>query len=342
MRGKKLVIDFLKDSMDFVLAYFLNIMFLLLFFYLYYEKVEVIYPLALSLFIFTIFILIKWFKYKAFNKDIDMSVNNVGYKLTCSNNEQRRAAGVIERIHLNYNKEISKLRLEGREQRRLISQFIHSLKAPITVIDIAASNMLDKAGEEEELRNSALQDIRNEKSKILNTVDNLLSLLRLDEFSMDYSAAAVNLEEELRNIINGLKTNFIYGKVVPKVYCNTETPIIYTDEKWNNMMLEQFISNGIKYSMPADGMKTLIFNITREDENIILSIKDEGIGIPDYDMDRITEPFFTGENGRNVKNSSGIGLYIARKISEKLNHKIKIISKLNQGTEAKITYLSKL
>lgn len=341
MNSKQLLLDFIKDSMNFITAYFLNTMFLLIFFYLYYENVDIIYPLSLSIFIFTISILIKWFRYRAFNNAIDMTVKNLGYKLSCYNNEQRRTAGVIEAIHLNYSKEIASLKLESREQRRLISQFIHSLKAPITVIDIAASNMLNKE-EEDSIRNSALMDIRNEKEKIMNTLDNLLSLLRLDEFSMDYSAEAVNLEDEIRSIINGLKRNFIYGKVVPKIQCNCDKPVIYTDEKWNNIMVEQLITNGIKYSMPEESMKSLYFNIDREENSIILSIRDEGIGIPSYDIDRVTEPFFTGENGRRVKNSSGIGLYIVKKISEKLNHKLEIKSQVSKGTEIKITYLSKV
>lgn len=207
---------------------------------------------------------------------------------------------------------------------------------------MAVSDLSSVKDENNEAANQSLCDIKAENEKILDTLDNLLSILRLEEFQMDYSAEAINLKDHLSSIINEMKRNFIYGRVIPKVQCNCTEPIVYTDNKWNRIMLQQFISNGIKYSLAEECMKTLYFIIERDNEHITLSIKDEGIGIPDYDLDRITEPFFTGENGRKVKNSSGIGLYIAKKIAEKLKHNIEIKSKPFKGTEIKITYLSKM
>lgn len=330
---KGLFLDFAKDNIEFTLVYFLNTAVLIIFFYLFYENAEILYPLSLSVFIFLITIVIKCFRYKAFNVDIDMAVANAEYKVRCFTREQKRAFKGIKNLHLTYENKISSIKVEEKEQRRLISQFIHSLKAPVTVIDIAASNILEE---------SALSDIKIESSKITSTLDNLLSILRLEEFEMDYSSEPINLKDSLNSTINSLKRNFIYGKVIPKVKCSCEEPIVYTDDKWNKIMLQQFISNGIKYSLPGESMKPLFFNIDKDNDHVTLVIRDEGIGIPEYDLDRIMEAFFTGENGKKVKNSSGIGLYIAKKISEKLDHKIEIKSTQQQGTEIKITYLSKV
>lgn len=342
MKNKKLFIDFIVDNVNFTLVYFINTSVLLLFFYLYYDNAEILYPLCLSLFIFIICIMIKWIKYKSFNMDIYMNADNAEYKVRCFTKEEKRTAEAIKKLHLSYGHQLSDLKINNREHRRLLSQFIHSLKSPVTVIDIAASNLQNADFNKEEARNNAVCDIRMQSDRITSTLDKLLSLLRLEEFEMDYTCEAVNLAESLNEIINSMKKNFIYGKVVPKVQCIINEPIVYTDYKWNKIMLEQFISNGIKYSMPGENMKALLFTINKTDNYITLTIKDEGIGIPEYDLDRITEAFFTGENGRRVKNSSGIGLYIAKKISEKLNHKIEIKSKVNEGTEIKITYLSKV
>lgn len=341
MKRKGLLLDFTLDSINFTLVYFLNTAILLLFFYLYYEKAELVYPLCLSVFIFSISIVIKWFRYKSFNTDIDMNVANVEYKVRCFTREEKRVAVGIKKLHLTYGNQLSNNKLNSREQRRLISQFIHSLKSPVTVIDIAASNLLETSEEENETKASTLFDIRMQNEKITSTLDQLLSLLRLEEFELDYSCEAINLADSLNEIINSMKRNFIYGRVIPKVKCSLKEPIVYTDPKWNKIMLEQFISNGIKYSQPEHNMKPLFFEINKTNDLITLTIRDEGIGIPEYDLDRVTEAFFTGENGRKVKNSSGIGLYIAKKISEKLNHKIEINSKTNVGTEIIITYLSK-
>lgn len=341
MKTKGLLLDFIMDNAEFISVYLLNTMFLLLFFYLYYESVELAYPICLSLFIISISLIIKWFKYKAFNKDIDIAAANAEYKVRYSTREQERTAKSIEKLHLIYKNQLSNIKVKGREDRRLISQFVHSLKAPVTVIDIAVSNMLE-ADDFNETREVSLADIKMENEKITSTLDNLLSLLRLDEFEIDYSSEAINLEQCLDNIINDMKRDFIYGRVVPKVQCKIKEPIVYTDDKWNKIMLKQFISNGIKYSLSEENMKSLFFTIDRNEKHVTLIIRDEGIGIPEYDLDRITEAFFTGENGRKVKNSSGIGLYIAKKISQKLNHKIEIKSKLHLGTEIKVTYLSKM
>lgn len=342
MKTKGLLVDFIIDNAGFILVYFLNTIVLLLFFYLYYENVELAYPICLSSFLFFISIIVKWFKYKGFNKDIDRAAVNAEYKISYFNREQERTAESIHKLHLFYRNELSNLKVKGREDRRLISQFVHSLKAPVTVIDIAVSDMLETEDDFNAVKEGSLSDIKIENEKITSTLDNLLSLLRLDEFEIDYTSEAINLEQSLNNIINSMKRDFIYGRVVPKIQCRVKEPIVYTDEKWNRIMLRQFISNGIKYSLPEEGMKPLLFIIDRDEENVTLTIRDEGIGIPEYDLDRVTEAFFTGENGRKVKNSSGIGLYIAKKISQKLNHKIDIKSKPLTGTEIKITYLSKM
>lgn len=359
MKTRELIWNFIEDNAEFILVYFLNTAILLTFFYLLYQHVEIAYPVCLSVFIFLIWIIIKWIKYKAFNIDIYMSKTNIDYKIRCFSKEQKRVAAVIKKLNFTYGMQISSIKIKDKEHRRLVSQFIHSLKAPVTVIDMAVSNLSaadNKCNENNEIAHNltyintedeSLSDIKIENEKILSTLDNLLSLLRLEEFELDYAAEAVNLEENLKKIINSMKRNFIYGRVIPKVQCNCKQPIVYTDEKWNKIMLEQFISNAIKYSYAGntsteEGMKSLLFTIDKADGHVILSIKDQGIGIPEYDLDRITEPFFTGENGRMVKNSSGIGLYITKRISEKLNHKVQIKSTPNIGTEIEISYLSKL
>lgn len=360
MRVKGLFQDFINDSTEFIVVYFSNTLVLLLFFYLLYKNADIIYPICLSVFIFSISIVLRWFKYKAFNQDVDMAATNVGYKIRCFTTEQRRVAKVIEKLNSTYGNEISNIKINDKEQRRLISQFIHSLKAPVTVIDIAVSNLYNASDEDndnhDDTKAATLTDIKSENERITSTLDCLLSLLRLDEFEIDYSAEAINLEDSINNLINSMKRNFIYGRVAPKVQCNCLEPIVYTDGKWNKIMLEQFVSNAIKYSYVRfsgrksetdsasieGNMKSLFFIIDKVDGQVILRIKDQGIGIPEYDLDRITEPFFTGQNGRKVKNSSGIGLYITKRISEKLNHKVEIKSALDIGTEVKITYLSKL
>ncbi|MDF2567362.1 MAG: sensory transduction histidine kinase, partial [Oscillospiraceae bacterium] len=150
-----------------------------------------------------------------------------------------------------------------------------------------------------------------------------------------------DLTESLKKVINTKKNQFIYQHVFPKFDIN-EPFLILTDSKWNELILDQVISNAIKYSMEEKTSHYVYFDIQKQKEMTILSIKDEGIGIPEYDISRVFEPFFTGENGRKYKNSTGIGLYVCAEIAQKLGHKIEIQSDLNQGTVVKISYLSKM
>ncbi|MBC7958911.1 MAG: sensor histidine kinase [Vallitaleaceae bacterium] len=337
MKQSNLLVSFIKDQLGFMATYFTNTLLLLTFFYLYDSKIEFVYPIILSLFVFSVSSVIKWFKYWNFGKHLDLVASNALYQLKCGNNEHKRIRRTIEKIHTQYRQQISIMQIKDRDKRRLISQFIHAIKSPVTVIDMATATLMKDISQD----SPALKDILMEKEKILNNLDNVLTILRLDEFESDYSPEVVNLEQSLRGIINNNRRNFVYGHVVPKIDIHCETPLVLTDTKWHTILLEQFISNGIKYSMAGDDMKTLLFMISKTNEKIILSIKDEGVGIPEYDISRISEPYFTGENGRKVKNSSGIGLHIAYKIAEKLGHKIEIMSQVNQGTEIKITYLTK-
>ena len=155
--------------------------------------------------------------------------------------------------------------------------------------------------------------------------------------------------------------------------------MILSDRKWNRHMVEQILSNAVKYSYPgkeiegstqeetqgeiqkgtrknieeemgqkitdeiaeesSNRAKNVYITITSEKQKVILTIKDEGIGIPSYDMKRIFEPFFTGENGRKQKNASGIGLYFCKEISEMLGCMLQVDSEENKGTTVTITYL---
>ena len=82
-------------------------------------------------------------------------------------------------------------------------------------------------------------------------------------------------------------------------------------------MLEQIISNAIKYSDAKRNKKYVVFSIEKINETTKLTIKDEGVGIPEQDLPRVFEPFFTGENGRKFRNSTGIGLYLCKQIIER-------------------------
>ena len=166
-------------------------------------------------------------------------------------------------------------------------------------------------------------------------------MIRFENIAMDFEPRAVALAASVKTVINEKKSQFIYNHVYPVVNADLEYSVI-TDKKWNQFLLDQLMSNAIKYSDTSASNKKLVITIFQENEYICLSIKDEGVGIPVYDLPRVFEPFFTGENGRKFRNSTGIGLYICKKIADRLGHRLEMSSEVGKGTEVTIKYLAKL
>ncbi|WP_243117990.1 ATP-binding protein [Hathewaya histolytica] len=109
-----------------------------------------------------------------------------------------------------------------------------------------------------------------------------------------------------------------------------------TDRKWGKYVIEQVISNAIKYSFLGEKVR---FYTEENNNEVTLCIQDFGVGIKKEELSRVFEAFFTGSNGRKEEKSTGIGLYMGKSICDNLNNKIEINSELSKGTTVIITYL---
>ncbi|WP_032079721.1 ATP-binding protein, partial [Clostridium drakei] len=111
------------------------------------------------------------------------------------------------------------------------------------------------------------------------------------------------------------------------------------NKKWIYFVINQIVINAIKYSkMKIQDNKYITFKIKDENSRIVLSIIDEGIGIPKEDLNRVFNAFFTGKNGRKSDESTGMGMYLAKKICDKLGHKILVESEENKGSTFSIIF----
>jgi signal transduction histidine kinase len=215
----------------------------------------------------------------------------------------------------------------------------HDMKIPISVIHLLVDTKDDL------LNTDSVQffnKIKVENNKLLDKLSQLLLFLRLGQFDKDYLIEQVDLITEVRNAINSKKEYFILNQIYPRLNSSQDSVPVLTDKKWNGMLLDQIISNAIKYSALKGQENYILFDITPKASYVELTITDYGIGIPDYDMERIFEPFFTGENGRKTQNSSGIGLYLCKIISEKLGHSLTVTSVKDEKTTVRLQYLTKL
>lgn len=144
-----------------------------------------------------------------------------------------------------------------------------------------------------------------------------------------------SLKEIVNSAVMRNKESIVYNNIELNLHDLDKT--VYTDSKWCIFILNQIIQNSIKYSKKED-KKIEIYSEEKKD-SVTLLVKDNGIGIKEKDISRVFEKGFTGENGRLIgKKSTGIGLYLCKKLCDKLDLGIKLYSKEGEGTVVKITF----
>ena len=221
--------------------------------------------------------------------------------------------------HVNEYKHIQE------EYKEYIELWIHEIKIPI-----ATSKMII-----ENNKSNVTESINEEIDKIENYIEQALFYARSNAVEKDYYIKKVNLKEIVNGSILKNKKNLLQNKINLKIH-DIETNV-YTDSKWCIFILNQLIQNSIKYSK-NENKEIEIFSKEKKDK-VILYIKDNGIGIKKGEITRVFEKGFTGENGRiNGKKSTGIGLYLSKKLCGKLGLGIELNSEENVGTEIRIIF----
>ncbi|MFT5872974.1 MAG: OmpR family two-component system sensor histidine kinase YxdK [Clostridium sp.] len=336
---KNTIKNFFMDRLIYIVFMVINSLLLTTFYtFTVGENVEVIYPLIITIFLISTLLTIDWFRYYGFNKDIEAMQQKKNHSLKASTREQKEVAKAITCINLKYAEEEQMLLSDYENKIYFLSGAIHKFKNYISVIALIIEKNKYINLEIELI----LNDVEYENDNLCASLEQVLNYIKLDSFSNDFEPVAVNLYDEVKEIINVNRNTFINSDVFPILNCEEKGSFIVTDKKWNKVIIEQFITNAIKYRALKKRNNKIYFNIKKKGSNVLLTIKDEGIGIPNYDLKKIFEPFFTGENGRKIRNSTGIGLYIARELALKLGHEIFLESKIGLGTEVTIKYLSKL
>lgn len=193
----------------------------------------------------------------------------------------------------------------------------HQIKTPIAAMDLILQREDTPVNRE----------LSEELKRIRQYVEMVLVVLRLDSDSTDYVIREYDLDDMIHQAVRKFAAQFIYRKIQLN-YEPVEKSVL-TDEKWLLFVIEQVLSNALKYT------KTGTIEIFMEEPEI-LCIRDSGIGIAPEDLPRIFEKGYTGYNGRSDKKASGIGLYLCRRICDKLGHKITAVSAVGEGTTIKI------
>ncbi|SCZ80414.1 Histidine kinase-, DNA gyrase B-, and HSP90-like ATPase [Pseudobutyrivibrio xylanivorans] len=207
-----------------------------------------------------------------------------------------------------------------REKEDFFALWAHQIKTPIAAMRLLLQNEEIDPGE-----------CRQELFRIESYVEMALNYLRFEGMSGDLLLEKCQLEGMVKQVVKKYSTIFIRQHLTVELE-NLEGNIL-TDEKWFCFVLEQILSNALKYTKTG-GVK--IFARDTGDAREIV-IRDTGMGIRSEDLPRVFEKGYTGYNGRMDKKASGLGLYLCKGVCDKLGHKISIQSEENKGTDVIIT-----
>lgn len=185
-------------------------------------------------------------------------------------------------------------------------------------------------------KSEVTKSINEELNKVENYIEQALFYAKSNTVEKDYYVKNITLKEIVNDSIKKNKNVLIHEKVSVNIHELEQK--VYTDNKWIEFILNQIIQNSIKYRKKDSTLEIEIYAKEKK-ENVILYIKDNGIGIKKGEITRVFEKGFTGTNGRIIgKKSTGIGLYLCKKLCIKLGIEIELNSIYNEGTEIRLVF----
>ena len=217
---------------------------------------------------------------------------------------------------------IGAIQNERKEYKEYIEQWIHEVKTPITAMKLLCENN----------RSPFAREILAELENINQYTEQALFYARSEHTEKDYSVREIDLCDVVHRAIADNK--YLLRQSNMTITIDDIETKVYTDDKWVRFILNQLIKNAIKYRTEQP---VLHFSAIKTNDGIVLSVSDNGIGIPQSDLPRIFEKGFTGRNGRIGKNSTGIGLYLCKRLCDKLGIGLTVHSE-NKGTTIELCF----
>lgn len=320
---RKIIFRYLKEHYGIFLLWLVNFCILILVFYLYHLPLAaVLYPISICTGVSLAYagrcIFMAYKKHERMTKIQKLTSDSIwnefsDYKKTEDKDYQSIIQSLYEEIH-NLEEQMTSM---NRETMDYFTVWVHQVKTPI------ASMRLHLEGED----SKASRQISSDLLHIEQYVEMVLTYLRMGSETTDYVFHEVEIDKLVKENLRKLRGDFIIKRLT--IQYETSGTVAVTDEKWLSFVVSQILSNALKYT--REGSISIGIELPKT-----LCICDTGIGIAPEDLPRIFEKGFTGRNGRNDKNASGLGLYLCKEICNKLGHRITAESELNVGTTVRI------
>ena len=323
---------FLKDKFVFILLFFLFFFLLILLFFAFKVPVVLSNVVLFSMLIFGVLALfLDYFRKKSFYNTFLLNLEHLDKKyLVLETLERPRFYegqlfyDAFYEINKAMNEYIKNYEFQMNDFKEYIEMWIHEVKIPIASLILMHHN-----------HGNMPKEYVGQVKKLDNYIDQILYYVRSENFEHDFVISEVPLDKVLKNVNLKNKDDYLENDIHLSV--SNVRHSVFSDAKWLEFIINQLINNSIKYQRNHVERE---IRITGEDypDFFVLSIYDNGIGIPPRDIARVFEKSFTGENGRTHSKSTGMGLYIAKKLCTKLGHKIEISSEVYDHTIVKISF----
>lgn len=232
---------------------------------------------------------------------------------------------ILYEINKSMIEHVKDLEISLEEFKEYIELWIHEIKLPISSLTLMNHNH----------KNEIDKRYAEQIKRINDYVDQILYYVRSEYAEKDYLIKEMSLKKVIHNVALKNKNDLLENHI--SFIVDGDDKMVLTDSKWMEFIINQIVSNSIKYK--RNNVDSIIkISIEEKNNNTLLHIYDNGIGISSQDIHRVFDKTFTGENGRTQAKSTGMGLYIAKKLCMKLGHKIDIQSVLNEYTDVTIMF----
>ena len=299
----KLLWDYIKSQSVILFGYFLVcIVFISIFVFAKIEIEYVFLGVEILGFVLFIYLIVYWFNYQ---KISDVKDDN---ERLLDENEKLKSEILDQRDDLN----------------AYFLMWLHQIKTPMTVSKL----LLEKP---DETTNTKL---KMQLIYIEQYINMAMNYLKVIDHSTDMDITQVNLDDIIKNLLKKYSLLFIHNHISLEYQSNVT--FVVSDSRWLTILIEQILSNALKYTENGK------ISIQYLEDKHALEIKDTGIGIRSEDIPKIFDRGYSGFNGRMNEKSSGLGLYLAKKISEKLNIQIEVESKLSKGSIFRLVFPNNL
>ncbi|MEF9952778.1 MAG: sensor histidine kinase [Clostridium sp.] len=326
------ILDFLRDKFLFILINLIVFMIVSIFVYFSTYNPMVIFLMFIVWFgPLSIYIGIEGFKFKRYFDSIENILEGLDRKYLLPEIihrvdfiEGEKLTEILSIISRDMHENIKSYRGIQEDYKEYIETWVHEIKTPL-----ASSRLII-----ENNQNDVTKKIDTQLDRIEGYIDQALYYSRSEDVSKDYIVKGFNLGDIVKKSIKKHYRDFIYSKI--SVDIQDVDVVVYSDSKWIEFILGQIIGNSIKY-MKGDGDRIIIYTQSL-DNSVILTIEDNGVGIIERDISRVFDKGFTGENGRLFGKSTGMGLYLSRKLCLRLGLNIKLESQEGIGTRISIVF----